>query len=224
MRAPCLPRPEVSTSWPERRRRDSRRRARPQLAPSRQAVASHSPLPAACQRRPLNPVARALAGPKSARGLGLGTRWVGKKSPRFPCEALLPQPLTPGAKRLQPPARPGHTPVARAAVAASSPSPSTPAPLGPETCYRSRPREGGTGCPPGAVFKELSRAKLQTDPHTLRAIFHFVPCKQVQLHNQTSGNVHACVCCLPVLGMYCVLTPVLHEGIGRWCQASHAAL
>ena len=40
-----------------------------------------------------------LAGePLSAQWLRRGTRWVGKKSPRFPCEALLPQPLTPGAR------------------------------------------------------------------------------------------------------------------------------
>ena len=156
---------------PERRRRDSRRRARPQLAPSRQAVASHSPLPAACQRRPLNPVARALAGPKSRPRARTWDEVGGKEepavSPRSP-----PSPA-PHARRWRlRPARPSHTSVARAAVAASSPSPSTPASLGSEACNRSRPREGGTGCPPGAVFTELSRAKLHTDPHILRGLSH----------------------------------------------------
>ena len=90
----------------KRWRRDSRRRAHPQLTPSRRAVASHSPLPAAWQRRPLNPVARALAGPKSGPRARTRDEVGGKEEPAV--HPRSPSSPAPHARRwrLHQPARP----------------------------------------------------------------------------------------------------------------------
>ena len=145
----------------KRWRRDGRRRAHPQL----RHRAEQSPATARCPRlgrgdRSTRWRARWLA-LNPARGLELGTRWVGKKSPRCTHEALPPQPLTPGAGDcISPRAQATHRWLARA-VAAQSPSPSTPAPLGPaRPATAAASGKGEAGCPPGAGFNELRRSKL----------------------------------------------------------------
>ena len=85
-----------------------------------------------------------------ARGHELGTRWVGKKSPRCTHEALPPQPLTPGAGDcISPRAEAMHRWLARAVAAPSLP-PSTPAPLGPaRPATAAASRKGEPGAPRG---------------------------------------------------------------------------
>ena len=92
-----------------------------------------------------------------ARGHELGTRWVGKKSPRCTHEALPPQPLTPGAGDcISPRAQAIHRWLARA-VAAPSPSPSTPAPLGPtRPATAAASRKGEPGAPRGRGFMSFA--------------------------------------------------------------------
>ena len=92
-----------------------------------------------------------------ARGHELGTRWVGKKSPRCTHEALPPQPLTPGAGDcISPRAQAMHRWLARA-VAAQSPSPSTPAPLGPaRPATAAASRKGEPGAPRGRGFMSFA--------------------------------------------------------------------
>ena len=108
---------------PERWRRDGRRRAHPQL---RHRV-EQSPATARCprlgQRRPLNPVARALAGPKSGPRARTWDEVGGKEEPAV--HPRSPSSPAPHARRwrLHQPACPGHAPMARTGCGYTEPSP-----------------------------------------------------------------------------------------------------
>jgi len=134
----------------KRWRRDSRRRAHPQLTPSRRAVASHSPLPAAWQRRPLNPVARALASPKSGPRARTRDEVGGKEEPAV--HPRSPSSPAPHARRwrLHQPACPSHAPMARTGCGCTEPFPFHASTAGTcKACHRSRLWEGGSRVPPG---------------------------------------------------------------------------
>ena len=157
-RAPCHPRPEVLLKGC---RRGGGGTAGGAPTPNSRHRAEQSPATVRCPRlgkgdRSTRWRARWLA-LNPARGHELGTRWVGKKSPRCTHEALPPQPLTPGAGDcISPRAQAMHRWHARA-VAASSPSPSTPAPLGPaRPATAAASRKGEPGAPRGRGFMSVA--------------------------------------------------------------------
>ena len=111
----------------------------PPAPPSRRAVASHSPLSAAWQRRPLNPVARALAGPKSGPRARTWDEVGGKEEPAV--HPRSPSSPAPHARRwrLHQPACPGHAPMARTGCGCTEPSPFHSSTAGTcKACHRSR--------------------------------------------------------------------------------------
>ena len=129
----------------------------PPTPPSRRAVASHSPLSAAWQRRPLNPVARALAGPKSGPRARTWDEVGGKEEPAVhPRSPSSPAPHARRWRCISLRAQATHRWLARA-VAAQSPSPSTPAPLGPaRPATAAASRKGEPGAPRGRCLMSFA--------------------------------------------------------------------